>query len=41
MNQISSDVIKKASKKARLSDTERFIEIWHEEESLEHFIGQL
>ena len=34
MNQISSDVIKMASKKARLSETERFIELWHEEESL-------
>ena len=27
-------VIKMASKKARLSETERFIELWHEEESL-------
>ena len=34
MNQISSDVIKMASKKARLSETERFIKLWHEEESL-------
>ena len=31
INQISSHVIKMASKKARLSETERFIEIWHEE----------
>ena len=34
MNQISSDVIKMASKKARLSEAERFVELWHEEESL-------
>ena len=34
INQISSHVIKMASKKARLSETERFIELWHEEESL-------
>ena len=33
-NQISSHVIKMASKKVRLSETERFIELWHEEESL-------
>ena len=31
MNQ--SDVIKMVSKKARLSETERFVELWHEEES--------
>ena len=29
-----SDVIEMVSKKARLSETERFIELWHEEESL-------
>ena len=34
MDHISLDVIKMASKKARLSETERFIELWHEEESL-------
>ena len=36
MNQIrpSSNVIKIASKKARLSETERLIELWHKEESL-------
>ena len=34
INQTSSHVIKMASKKARLSETERFIELWHEEESL-------
>ena len=34
MNQISSDVIKMASKKGRLSEAERFVELWHEEESL-------
>ena len=34
MNQLSSHVIKMASKKARLSETDRFIELWHEEESL-------
>ena len=34
MNQISSDVIKIASKKARLSEGERFNELWLEKESL-------
>ena len=34
MDHISLDVIKMASKKARLSETERFIELWLEEESL-------
>ena len=36
MNQIrpSLNVIKIASKKARLSETERLIELWHKEESL-------
>ena len=36
MNQIRSslNVIKIASKKARLSETERLIELWHKEESL-------
>ena len=33
-NQINSHAIKMTSKKARLSETERFIEIRHEEESL-------
>ena len=33
MNQISSDVIKIASKKPRFT-AERFNELWHEEESL-------
>ena len=32
MNQ--SSVIKMVRKKTRLSETERFIELWHEEESL-------
>ena len=27
------------SKKARLSETERFIELWHEEESLWHVLS--
>ena len=30
-----------ASNKARLSGTERFIELWHEEESLWNNFGQL
>ena len=34
INQIRSHVIKMASEKARLSDTKRLIELWHEEESL-------
>ena len=34
INQISSHVIKMTSKKARLSETEGFIELWHAEESL-------
>ena len=34
MNQISSDVIKMTSKKGRLSEAERFIELWHEVESI-------
>ena len=34
INQINSHVIKMTSKKARLSESERFIELWHEEESL-------
>ena len=34
MNQIISNVIKMASKKARLSETETFFELWHKEESL-------
>ena len=34
INQISSHVIKMTSIKARLSVTERFIELWHEEKSL-------
>ena len=34
INQLSSHVIKMASKKARLSETERFTELWDEEESL-------
>ena len=34
INQLSSHIIKMASKKARVSETERFIEPWHEEESL-------
>ena len=34
INQISSHVIKMTSAKARLSVTERFIELWHEEKSL-------
>ena len=28
-----------ASKKARLSETERFIELWHEEESLWYILS--
>ena len=34
INQFSSHFVKIASKKARLSETERFIKLWHEEESL-------
>ena len=34
INQLSSHFIKMVSKKARLSETERFIELWHEEESV-------
>ena len=34
INQISSHVIKMTSAKARLSVTERFIELWHEGKSL-------
>ena len=34
-----SDVIKMVSKKARLSETERFIEPWHEEESLWYILS--
>ena len=34
INQISSHVIKMASKRARLSETERFIKLWHAGESL-------
>ena len=29
-----------ASKKARLSETERFIELWHEEESLWNILSE-
>ena len=32
-------IIRMASKKARLSETERFIEIWHEEGSLWKFLS--
>ena len=39
-NQISSHVIKMASKKVRLSETERFIELWHEEESLWNILSE-
>ena len=34
INQTSSHVIKMPSKKAALSETERSVELWHEEESL-------
>ena len=34
-----SDVIKMVSKKARLSETERFIELWHEEESVWYILS--
>ena len=34
VSQISLHVTEIASKKARLSETEKFIELWHEEESL-------
>ena len=34
INQFSSHFVKIASKRAWLSETERFIELWHEEESL-------
>ena len=34
INQISSNVIKMASRKTTLSETERFIELWHEEGSV-------
>ena len=37
--QISSHVIKMASKKARLSEAERFIEVWHEKGSLLNISG--
>ena len=39
MNQISSNVIKMISKKAIHSETERFIELWHEEESLWYILS--
>ena len=29
-----------ASKKVRLSETERFIELWHEEESLRNILSE-
>ena len=38
-NQINSHAIKMTSKKARLSETERFIELWHEEESLWYILS--
>ena len=34
MNQISSVLLKWQVKKARLSETERFIELWYKEKSL-------
>ena len=34
MNQLSSHVIKMASKKASLSETGRFIKLWHEEKKV-------
>ena len=37
MNQ--SSVIKMVRKKTRLSETERFIELWHEEESLWYILS--
>ena len=40
INQISSHVIKMASKKVRLSETERFIEPWHEEENLWNILSE-
>ena len=39
INQINSHVIKMTSKKARLSESERFIELWHEEESLWYILS--
>ena len=38
-NQISSHVVKMANKKARLSENEKFIELWHEEGSLWKFLS--
>ena len=38
--EISSHVIKMASKKVRLSETERSIELWHEEESLWNILSE-
>ena len=38
MNQ--SSVIKMVRKKTRLSETERFIELWHEEESLWNILSE-
>ena len=39
INQFSLHFVKIASKRARLSETERFIELWHEEESLRNILS--
>ena len=40
IHQISLYVIKMAIKKGSFSDTERFIELWQAEETLEYFIAE-